>query len=151
MTLRGMLPLNLMSPVHHVSYFEAAAFAKWKGCRLTTEYEWEKAASLENNFSQFLENEIFEPKAANDEFDYFSQIHGTLWEWTQSAYAPYPRFETSMVNPFEKKSNFLCNELVLRGGSCITPFRSYRKTIRYHLDPSERRFFSGIRLAKDLV
>jgi len=151
MTLKGMMPINLMSPVHHISYFEAAAFAKWKGCRLPTEYEWEKAATLEKHFSQFLESESFEPRAANDKFDYFSQIHGTLWEWTQSAYTPYPRFETTMVNTFEKKANFLCNELVLRGGSCITPAQSYRKTFRHHLDPSERKFFSGIRLAKDLV
>jgi ergothioneine biosynthesis protein EgtB len=151
MTLSGMAPLDLTAPVCHVSYFEAQAFAHWKGCRLPTEYEWELAAGMEHNNGIFLEAGEYDPLAAEDDHEVFSQIHGTLWEWTQSAYLPYPRYEKYQHGLAEYNGKFMCNQFVLRGGSCLTPLRHYRPTYRNFYYPHMRWQYAGIRLAKDLV
>lgn len=150
-TLGGMMPLDLSAPVVHVSYYEAIAYAKWKGARLPTEYEWETAAKMEKGECTFLENESYEPEPALEDHEYFSQIHGSVWEWTMSAYLPYPRYEKFQAGLGEYNDKFMCNQFVLRGGSCITPRSHYRTTYRNFYYPHNRWQYSGIRLAKDLV
>lgn len=150
-TLGGMMPLDLAAPVVHVSFYEAMAFAKWRGARLPTEFEWEAASSMESSESKFLESGYYEPEPADMEFEKFSQIHGCVWEWTQSAYLPYPRYEKFHHGLSEYNEKFMCNQFVLRGGSCITPRSHYRKTYRNFYYPHMRWQYAGIRLAKDLV
>lgn len=151
MTLAGMIPLDPEAPVSHVSFYEAKAYAEWKGCRLPTEFEWEVAARMEKIEGHFMESSLHEPSRAHQKFNLFSQIHGTLWEWTQSAYLPYPRFEPAGGGIAEYNGKFMCNQMVLRGGSCITPRDHYRVTYRNFYYPHHRWQFSGIRLAKDLI
>jgi ergothioneine biosynthesis protein EgtB len=150
MTLGGMQPLNLSAPVVHVSYYEAHAFAKWRGCRLPTEEEWEIASLKERINQGFLEEEDFEPLASQEEHDQFSQIHGSVWQWTTSSYHPYPRFESLGHGLSEYNEKFMCNQQVLRGGSIITPKDHYRPTYRNFYYPHMRWQYAGIRLAKDL-
>lgn len=150
-TLGGMMPLDLAAPVVHVSYYEAMAFAKWKGARLPTEYEWETAAKMEKSDCSFLDQGYFEPEPAFEDHEFFSQIHGCLWEWTSSAYLPYPRYEKLQAGLSEYNEKFMCNQFVLRGGSCVTPKSHYRPTYRNFYYPHMRWQYSGIRLAKDLV
>jgi ergothioneine biosynthesis protein EgtB len=151
MTLSGMVPLDLSAPVVHVSYYEAMAYAKWKGCRLPTEAEWETAARLERIEGQFLEHSSLEPEGSSGDFEVFSQIHGTVWEWTSSAYHPYPRFQPMQSGMSEYNEKFMCNQFVLRGGSCITPASHYRTTYRNFYYPHQRWMYGGIRLAKDVL
>lgn len=150
-TLGGMMPLDLAAPVVHVSYYEANAFAKWKGARLPTESEWECAARKETSECTFLEHGYFEPEPSDEKFDFFAQIHGSVWEWTQSAYLPYPRYEKFHHGLSEYNEKFMCNQFVLRGGSCVTPRSHYRTTYRNFYYPHMRWQYAGIRLAKDLV
>lgn len=150
-TLGGMMPIDLSAPVVHVSYYEAQAFAKWKGCRLPTEYEWEVAALTEKSECTFLEDGYFEPEPSREDHEKFSQMHGAVWEWTQSAYLPYPRYEKFHHGLSEYNEKFMCNQFVLRGGSSITPRSHYRITYRNFYYPSDRWQYAGIRLAKDLV
>lgn len=150
-TLSGMMPLDLSAPVVHVSYYEAQAYANWRGARLPTEFEWETAARMEAGESHFLEEGYYDPTSTEEEYDYFSQIHGEVWEWTQSAYLPYPRYEKYQRGLGEYNQKFMCNQMVLRGGSCITPRSHYRNTYRNFYYPHMRWQYAGIRLAKDLV
>ncbi len=150
-TLSGMMPLDLSAPVVHVSYYEAMAFAKWKGARLPTEFEWETAAKMEKSECSFLENEYYEPEPALEDHELFSQIHGSVWEWTSSAYLPYPRYEKFQAGLGEYNEKFMCNQFVMRGGSCVTPKSHYRPTYRNFYYPHMRWQYSGIRLAKDLA
>jgi ergothioneine biosynthesis protein EgtB len=151
MTLSGMLPINHAAPVSHISYYEAKAFAHWKGCRLPTEFEWEVASAQESRFSPFLEDEHLDAFPADEDHENFSQIHGTLWEWTQSAYLPYPRYEKFQHALTGYDDKYMCNQFVLRGGSCITPRQHYRSTYRNFHYPHMRWQYAGIRLAKDLA
>ena len=151
MTLSGMVPLELSSPVVHVSFYEAMAFAKWRGCRLPTEEEWETAARLERVDGQFLEAGTLEPEASPENHEVFSQIHGTVWQWTQSSFHPYPRFTALPFGMSEYNEKFMCNQFVMRGGSCITPSSHYRLTYRNFYYPHQRWMYGGIRLAKDVT
>ncbi|RZA08653.1 MAG: ergothioneine biosynthesis protein EgtB, partial [Proteobacteria bacterium] len=148
-SLAGMRPLDPAAPVSHVSYYEAAAFAEWRGARLPTEAEWEAAASSEGILGQFMEEGSFEPAPAKAGFK-LSQAHGTLWEWTQSAYLPYPRYRPYDASLAEYNGKFMCNQMVLRGGSCVTPRDHYRPTYRNFFYPQMRWQFSGFRLARNL-
>lgn len=150
-TLGGMMPLDPAAPVVHVSFYEAMAFAKWKGARLPTEYEWETAARMEKSECTFLESHYLEPEPSLDDHKMFSQIHGCVWEWTQSAYLPYPRYEKFHHGLSEYNEKFMVNQFVLRGGSCVTPRSHYRVTYRNFYYPHMRWQYAGIRLAKDLV
>ncbi len=150
-TFSGMVPLDLSAPVVHVSFYEAAAFARWRGARLPTEFEWELAATQRPITGTFLGDGDLDPAPPRLSDDLFSQIHGTVWEWTQSAYRPYPRFEEHRQGLGEYNEKFTVNQFVVRGGSSLTPRSHYRPTYRNFFYPHMRWQFAGIRLAKDLV
>src|SRR5690606_3876363 len=143
MTLFGPLPMDENEPVSHLSYYEAQAFANWRECRLPTEAEWEHAASGEPIRGSFLEDQHYHPRAG-------SGMHGTLWEWTQSAYLPYPGYRAYASSLREYNSKFMANQFVLRGGSFATPRGHYRPTYRNYYEPSMRWQFAGFRLARSL-
>jgi ergothioneine biosynthesis protein EgtB len=147
-TLRGMNPLNLTAPVVHVSYYEADAFARWRGVRLPMEAEWEDAArnrTAEGNLQESWALEARPPAvhdAAAEE-----QLFGDVWEWTASAYLAYPGFQPAAGAVGEYNGKFMCNQFVLRGGSFATPASHIRATYRNFFPPHARWQFMGIRLA----
>ncbi len=145
-TLSGLRPFAPEDPVCHVSYFEADAFARWKGKRLPTESEWEMAASSLPVQGNLLEQGYLHPIPAQATTRP-DQMFGDLWEWTQSAYAPYPGFKPAAGAVGEYNGKFMCNQMVLRGGSCATPHSHIRATYRNFFPPAARWQFSGIRLA----
>lgn len=142
--VRKILPYE---PVMHISFYEAEAYARWKNCRLLTEQEWEVCANLHGNsseHSQFQESEILHPKVAEDH-----QFFGTLWEWTESAYLPYPGYQQAKGALGEYNGKFMVNQKVLRGGSFASPENHIRSTYRNFFQPDLRWQFCGIRLAKN--
>lgn len=151
MTLAGMVSLELSAPVVHVSFYEAMAFAKWRGARLPTESEWETAARIEPIVGDFMESGVYEPMASPETHEVFAQIHGSVWEWTMSSYAPYPRFQPLSFGLNEYNEKFMCNQYVLRGGCSLTPQSHYRTSYRNFYYPHMRWMYGGIRLAKDVV
>jgi len=150
-TLSGMRSVNTEDPVCHVSYFEADAYARWAGARLPTESEWEAAASGQPVEGNFAEKLSFHPGAHASVKDKhpLHQIYGDVWEWTQSPYTSYPGFKTLPGALGEYNGKFMCNQFVLRGGSCATSKSHIRKTYRNFFPPDARWQFMGIRLAKD--
>jgi len=150
-TLSGFRPVDESEPVTHVSYFEADAYANWAGARLPTELEWERAASdcpVEGNF---VENEAFHPRPApaSGQGRDLHQMFGDVWEWTRSAYSPYPGYRAAPGALGEYNGKFMCNQYVLRGGSCATSRTHIRRTYRNFFPPEKRWQFTGIRLARD--
>ena len=127
-TLAGRRPLFSDEPVIHVSFYEADAYARWAGARLPTEFEWETASA----------------------HDGAAQLYGVGWQWTQSAYAPYPGYRPLAGALGEYNGKFMCNQLVLRGSSSVTPEGHARATYRNFFPPNARWQFSSIRLAQDL-
>lgn len=153
-TLTGLRPINLDAPVCHVNFYEADAFASWAGRRLPTEFEWEIAAWLYRNKcaleqANFLENRNFHPQTEAESADERVQLLGNLWQWTASAYSPYPGFRASRDAVGEYNGKFMCNQMVLRGGSCVTPQDHIRISYRNFFYPHQAWQFSGIRLAGD--
>jgi ergothioneine biosynthesis protein EgtB len=147
MTLGGFRPVADAEPVCHVSYYEADAYARWAGARLPTEAEWEVAARVETPSGNFLEQERFHPRPA-DGGTRLAQCFGDVWEWTQSPYTPYPGMRPAAGALGEYNAKFMCNQLVLRGGSCATPGTHIRTTYRNFFPPEARWQFTGIRLAR---
>jgi ergothioneine biosynthesis protein EgtB len=147
MSLSGLRPLNLQEPVCHVSFYEADAYARWREKRLPTETEWEVAAVQVPIQGNFLENGLLHPMPAAGTTRP-DQLFGDVWEWTQSAYLPYPGFKPAAGAVGEYNGKFMCNQMVLRGGSCVTPPNHIRPTYRNFFPPSARWQFTGIRLAQ---
>lgn len=148
-TLSGLEELNPEEPVTHISYYEADAFARWKGKRLLTEFEWEVAARKyeldPGNGSNFVENGNFRAlPPAKDTI----QMFGDAWEWTGSAYLPYPGFKEAEGAIGEYNGKFMVNQMVLRGGSCATSVKHIRPTYRNFFHPHLRWQYTGIRLAE---
>ncbi len=147
MTLAGMLPLDRQAPVCHVGYYEADAFARWAGRRLPLEAEWEVAARTVACQGNFADAGVYRPLAAPTTG--LSQMYGDAWEWTASAYLAYPGYRPPAGAIGEYNGKFMCNQFVLRGGSCATAADHIRPTYRNFFYPAQRWQFSGIRLAED--
>ena len=146
-TLAGLLPLSTNTPVCHINYFEACAFATWAGKRLPTEQEWELAAVEEPVKGNILDPDRLHPRPAGSSG--LTQLFGDVWEWTSSAYPAYPGFKTARGALGEYNGKFMCGQYVLRGGSCVTPPEHIRPTYRNFFYPHSFWQFSGIRLAED--
>jgi formylglycine-generating enzyme required for sulfatase activity len=128
MTLRGLVPLDPGAPVRHISWYEADAFARWSGARLPTEAEWEAASGRDD----------LQEQASH------------VWQWTCSAYSPYPGYRPAAGAVGEYNGKFMINQMALRGGSLATPANHTRRSYRNFFHPDKRWQFTGVRLAHDL-
>ena len=147
MTLHGLRKVEESCPVTHVSYYEADAFARWAGHRLPTEFEWEIASRGQPGATPLDLSDLL-PRPASSEG--MSSLFGSVWAWTQSAYLPYPGYRRATGALGEYNGKFMCNQMVLRGGSLATPDHHIRPTYRNFFYPHQRWQFMGLRLAGDV-
>jgi ergothioneine biosynthesis protein EgtB len=150
-TLHGQAPVDPHTPICHISFFEAEAFARWAHARLPTEAEWEVAARDAPHDGNFLESGALHPLALRDApaDGVLAQAFGDVWEWTRSDYGPYPGYQPAAGAVGEYNGKFMVSQYVLRGGSCATPSTHIRATYRNFFPPEARWQFSGLRLARD--
>jgi ergothioneine biosynthesis protein EgtB len=150
-TLGGLRPIDPATPVSHLSFYEADAYARFAGRRLPTEFEWEAAAvqaGADPARGNFLETDHLEPALAAGGPG-FKQFFGDTWEWTASAYLPYPRYRPAAGAVGEYNGKFMSGQMVLRGGCCLTPADHLRATYRNFFPPDARWACAGLRLADD--
>lgn len=152
-TLHGLQTRRPNVPVSHVSGYEADAYARWASARLPTEFEWEIAAHQtgpgNDGRSCGMDTGLYHPRPAGDT-EGLQQLYSDCWQWTQSAYGPYPGYRPSPGAIGEYNGKFMSNQWVLRGGSCVSKFAQLRPSYRNFFYPQDRWQFSGIRLARDL-
>ncbi len=150
-TLDGMRKVDPSEPVCHLSYYEAEAFARWADARLPSEAEWETASAGVPLQGNFVDSERYHPKPveAQESSGLPLQMFGDVWEWTYSPYIGYPGYKPVEGALGEYNGKFMCNQMVLRGGSCVTSHSHIRRTYRNFFPNSARWQFTGIRLAKD--
>ncbi len=146
-TLAGLRPIDRSLPVTHVSYYEADAYARWAGQRLPTEFEWEVASETVPIGGSFVDAGSGHPAADHGD-ERLRQMYGEVWQWTQSHYSPYPGYRPAAGAIGEYNGKFMCNQFVLRGGSCATSASHIRRTYRNFFHAPARWQFTGIRLAK---
>jgi ergothioneine biosynthesis protein EgtB len=151
-TLQGLVEIDPRTPVCHLSYFEADAYARWAQARLPTEFEWEHAARRLRAPARanYADRGAFHPLPAEHEAsDEPVQMFGDVWEWTQSNYNAYPGYRALPGAVGEYNGKFMCNQHILRGGSCATPAGHVRASYRNFFPPDAQWQFSGLRLARD--
>lgn len=152
MTLDGLQPINPGAPVSHISYFEADAYARWAGARLPTEFEWETAVRrFGNQDDEMTPGERLAPEPLiSGSAGGLRQAFGQVWQWTASAYLPYPGYRVPDGTIGEYNGKFMVSQHVLRGSSCVTPPGHSRVTYRNFFHPHQRWQFTGMRLASEV-
>ncbi|WP_290719715.1 MULTISPECIES: ergothioneine biosynthesis protein EgtB [Exiguobacterium] len=151
-TMNGVEPLRLDEPVCHVSFYEADAYSRYQGKRLPTEAEWEWASRQVDSVTKrnMMGSGTFHPVAVEESETTLASMFGNVWEWTSSAYSSYPGSKPLEGALGEYNAKFMCNQMVLRGGACVTPDDHIRETYRNFFPPDKRWLFGGFRLAGDM-